>query len=87
MDKPEWWDWPFDCDNVHVRDRMASRRFSEIDLRDMLENALSLRPGEISSRFYIYARYNDAYWKIVVEPDELAGVVVVVTAFTIEDLP
>ena len=39
MDKPDWWDWPFDCDREHVERRMLDRGFNEVDLRDMLERA------------------------------------------------
>ncbi|HEX8339652.1 MAG TPA: hypothetical protein VF624_01960 [Tepidisphaeraceae bacterium] len=87
MDKPEWWDWPFDCDNVHLVDRMALRHFNEADLRDMIEHAVAWRPGEIATRFSIYARYDEVHWKMVVEPDPRAQVVAVVTAYTVEALP
>ena len=81
MDKPDWWDGPFDCEREHVLKRMLDRRFNEVDLRDMLEQASEWRPDTVEGRFVSVVRYNDILWEIVVEPDDEARTVAVVTAY------
>jgi len=40
---PSWWDWELEF-TPHIIKRTVDRRFSEIDLRAMLENARGYRP-------------------------------------------
>ena len=87
MGKPTWWEWPFDCGNLHLRERMGQRLFSETDLREMLEAVLMIRLGDLPNRYNVYARYDGRYWKIVVEPDPLNQIVVGVTAFNVGEPP
>ena len=60
MDTPEWWECPFDCTNVHVRDMMADRAFNETDIREMIEEAYSIEPSEITTRYTLFSRYDGA---------------------------
>ena len=87
MEKPDWWDWPFDCENEHLLERMEIRNFNEANLREMIEATALIESGDVSTRFNLYARYDGDYWKIVVEPDPIDRVVIVVTAFTVPSLP
>ena len=82
MDKPVWWDWELEI-TAHARKRMADRGFSETDLRVMLEAASDWRPAETYGRFVIEARHDGRPWDVVVEPDELTGDLVVVTAYPV----
>lgn len=81
MDFPYWWDWELECDNPHLHKRMLDRRFSETDLRAMLEAATAWRPDHISGRFVIEVTYNEQGWEIIVEPDAITTTLIVVTAY------
>ena len=63
---------------------MADRRFTEIDLRRMLEYATSFRRDIIEGRWVILSRQRRRYWEIIVEPDLDAGLLVVITAYPLE---
>lgn len=43
---PEWWGWELEL-SPHLFKRMTDRRFSELDLRAMLEPARGYRPDII----------------------------------------
>lgn len=45
-DWPEWWDWELEL-SPHLFKRMDDRRFTEIDLRRMLERATGYRPDVV----------------------------------------
>jgi len=64
--------------------RMQDRRFSELDLRTMLDNATTLHPDVEPGRWAIIARHRRRRWEVIVEPDEEARVLVVVTAYPFE---
>ena len=77
---PEWWDWELDL-SPHLFKRMDDRRFTEIDLRAMLENAAGLRTDTESGRWIVETRFRNHNWEVVVEPDQEARVLVVITAY------
>ena len=62
---------------------MVDREFTELDLRQMLEDASSLRPDVEDGRWVVSARHRRRAWEIVVEPDEAERVLVVVTAYPV----
>ncbi len=62
---------------------MVDREFTELDLRQMLEDASSLRPDVEDGRWVVRARHRRRAWEIVVEPDEAERVLVVVTAYPV----
>jgi hypothetical protein len=64
---------------------MADRRFSELDLRTMLEHAHSLRRDAFTGRWIAVARMRRCRWEIVLEPDEKIRRLVVITAYPLED--
>jgi hypothetical protein len=81
MEWPEWWNWPLDLSNPHLRKRMSERGFDETELRDALESAVTLDPDQVPGRFVIQCRMHGTSWSVVVEPDERLLVLVVVTAY------
>src|SRR5690349_8398382 len=80
---PEWWQWELDCSNPHLGKRMLERRFSETDLREMLQNATGYRADAVPGRWIIECTLAGRAWEVVVEPDESARHLVVVTAYAL----
>ena len=50
----------------------------------MLERASGHRPDIIEGRFIIEARHADRPWEVIVEPDEVFQLLVVITAYPVE---
>lgn len=82
MDLPVWWDWELEPSR-HVRHRMTRRTFSETDLRVMLSAATDWRPAVTYGQFVVEVAHDGRPWEVVVEPDELSGMLVVVTAYPV----
>ena len=80
---PEWWHWELEW-TPHLLKRMVDRGFNEVDLRQMLDNATGFRPSATHGRFVLATRYDGTYWEIVVEPDETAQQLLVITAYAPE---
>src|SRR5207253_4342675 len=51
---PAWWVWELEL-TPHVLKRMVDREFTELDLRQMLEDASSLRPDVEEGRWVVTA--------------------------------
>ena len=49
--------------------RMVDRRFTEVELRAMLEDASGLGPDVVPGRWVISTRHDDREWEVIVEPD------------------
>ncbi len=79
---PAWWDWELELP-PHVLKRMVDRGFTEVDLRQMLEDASSFRPDVEEGRWVIVSRHRRRSWEIIVEPDEAEQVLVVITAYPV----
>lgn len=62
---------------------MEDRRFSEVDLRTMLERAASHRSDVVEGRWIILTRHRRRPWEVIVEPDSGAELLVVVTAYPV----
>ncbi len=62
---------------------MEDRRFTEVDLRAMFENAVRVRPDAVTGRWVVETRFRSKRWEIIVEPDHQARVLVVITAYAI----
>ena len=77
---PEWWDWDLEL-SPHLFKRMVDRRFSELDLRLMLERARGYRPDITEGRWVVVTAFRRKTWEVVVEPDADARRLVVVTAY------
>jgi hypothetical protein len=62
---------------------MDDRRFTEIDLRRMLERASGYREDVVDGRWVIEAKHRAKAWEVIVEPDIERQLLVVVTAYPI----
>jgi len=67
----------------HLLKRMVDRGFTEIDLRDMLEQPVSLRRDIVPRRWVVATRHRRRRWEVIVEPDHEARLLVVITAYPI----
>jgi hypothetical protein len=63
---------------------MMDRRFTEVDLRRMLEHASGFRPDIVEGRWIIEVRHDKHPWEVIVEPDATVQLLVVVTAYPVE---
>ena len=80
---PEWWDWELEL-SPHLFKRMADRRFSELDLRAMLDTQEATDRILVEGRWVIIAAHRRRTWEVVVEPDADSRHLVVVTAYEYE---
>ena len=80
---PPWWDWDLELSS-HLLKRMLDRRFTEVDLRTMLEHAQSIERGIVPGRWTVRARYRRRSWEIILEPDNDSRLIVVITAYPID---
>lgn len=77
---PVWWEWELEL-TPHLYKRMLDRSFSEVDLRKMLHLAQALVPDVVEGRYRAVTRFEGQGWEVIVEPDDEAKVLVVITAF------
>ena len=77
---PPWWEWDLEL-TPHLLKRMVDRRFTEVELREMLETAVGYRADIVEGRYVINSRHRRKRWEIIVEPDAVAKQLVVVTAY------
>lgn len=63
---------------------MGDRGFNEVDLRRMLEHAGGHRADILEGRFVIEARHSGLPWEVIVEPDQVRRLLVVITAYPVE---
>ena len=80
MNWPTWWGWELELSS-HLEKRMLQRDFTEIDLRNMLGQAIAYRPDFIEGRWVVETHHLHHSWEIVVEPDFLERSLVVITAY------
>ncbi len=80
---PVWWSWDLEL-TPHLEKRMEDRDFTEVDLRSMLHSAADFREDVVEGRFVIPAKLRRRKWEVVVEPDEDAHLLVVITAYPVE---
>ena len=62
---------------------MEDRDFNELDLRTMLHSATGWREDVVEGRFVVETEHARAPWEVIVEPDEEAHTLVVVTAYAV----
>ncbi len=79
---PDWWNWELEL-SPHLLKRMTDRRFTEIDLRRMLERASGYREDVVEGRWVIETRHRSRPWEVIVEPDGERQLLVVVTAYPV----
>ena len=80
MEWPAWWSWDVEL-TPHLVKRMADRQFDEVDLRTMLETAVSYREDDEFGRFVIETRHGGRVWEVIVEPATSDEALIVITAF------
>ena len=68
----------------HLLKRMEDRRFTELDLRAMLNRAARLQRDLVVGRWVVETRHRGRVWRVIVEPDSALEVLVVVTAYPVE---
>jgi hypothetical protein len=62
---------------------MVDRRFTEVDLRRMLERATGYREDVVEGRWVIETRHARRVWEVIVEPEGDRQLLVVVTAYPV----
>lgn len=67
----------------HLLKRMEDRQFNEVDLRTMLEYAISCHPDIVEGRWAIQTRHRRHPWEVIIEPDSSVELQVVITAYPI----
>jgi hypothetical protein len=60
---------------------MVDRRFTEVELRRMMERARRYRPDVVRGRWVIASRHRGRRWEIIVEPDFELEILLVITAY------
>jgi hypothetical protein len=60
---------------------MIDRRFTEVDLRRMMEHASGFSHDVVENRWVINVRHKRKPWNVIVEPDYDQHVLVVITAY------
>jgi hypothetical protein len=65
---------------------MLDRRFNEVDLRRMLEHASGYRADVVEGHWVIETRHTRKDWEVIVEPDNEQALLVVVTAYPVEEI-
>lgn len=83
-DWPEWWAWDVEI-SPHLLRRMRDRRFNEVDLRAMLDDATGFHENCEEGRYVVETRRAKRRWEVIVEPVPQEGALVVVTAYLAEE--
>ena len=84
MQRPEWWNWEIEI-TPHIEKRMVQRGFNEIDLRTMLHNYTEFNKDTEPGRYIILSKMGKLNWEIIVEPDYVQKLLVIVTAYPLEE--
>ncbi len=82
-DWPNWWQWELEL-TPQVERRVEDRDFTEVDLREMLEDARGYRQDVVEERWIIESRHRNRGWEVFVEPDADNKRLVIVTAYPVE---
>jgi len=77
---PPWWEWELKL-IPHMKGRLAKRKFTEIELRRMMEHATNFRPDYKEGRWVVETRFRRQRWEVIVEPIPEEERLEVVTAF------
>jgi hypothetical protein len=84
MSFPIWRDWELEF-IPHIEKRMFQRGLTETELRAMLFNVNSIEKDKEKGRYLIKSKHYGNNWEIIVEPDLDEKLVVVITAYPIEE--
>ena len=83
MKWPEWWQWDLEVSS-HIEKRMEDRDFTEVDVRQMLEEARGYAADVVEGRWIVATRFRDQSWEVIVETDMHRKLLVLVTAYPVE---
>jgi hypothetical protein len=64
---------------------MDDRRFTEIDLRRMMQRALRHHEDVVEDRWVIETRHRRKAWEVIVEPGLERQLLVVITAYPVSE--
>ncbi len=81
---PAWWNWELSF-TPHAELRMEQRGVTEVGVRAMLERATAFEPSVVEGRFMIQSVKSNRRWIVIVEPDNDASLLVVVTAYEVSE--
>jgi hypothetical protein len=81
---PPWWSWELEF-NPHLLKRMEDRRFTEVDLRRMLEHATGNRRDTVPGRWIIESRHSRPPWEVIVEPLKTEQLLLIITAYPLDE--
>ena len=81
---PAWWNWELSF-TPHAELRMEQRGVTEVDVRAMLERATAFEPSVVEGRFMIRVARDSRPRIVIVEPDNDASLLVVVTAYEVSE--
>ena len=81
---PVWWNRELSF-TPHAELRMEQRGVTEVDVRAMLERATAFEPSVVEGRFMIRVTRDGRPWIVIVEPDNDASLLVVVTAYEVSE--
>ena len=80
---PEWREWELEL-SPHLLKRMLDRSFSEVDLRVMMERASGVHEDRQPGRWVLETKRDTKPWEIIVEPDSEDRLLVVITAYPVD---
>ena len=60
---------------------MLDRQFTEIEVRDMLDCAVNLRPDTVDGRWVVSTNKEKQPWEVIVEPEAESRSLLVITAY------
>lgn len=63
---------------------MEDRGFTEVDLRQMLEDARGYREDVSEDRWIVETRHGGRRWEVIAEPDRREELLVIITAYPVE---
>ena len=63
---------------------MEDRRFTEVDLRRMLEDATGFRPDVAQGRWEVSACHRRRGWAVIVEPLPAEKLLLAITAYPVD---
>src|SRR5262249_33584121 len=81
---PWWWHWEIEL-SPHVERRMVERDVTDVELRAMLERAVAITPSDVGGPYVVHTKHRRRACRIVLEPDDAAECVVVVTVYPKEE--
>lgn len=79
---PEWWTWELELSS-HLMKRMVDRRFTELDLRRMIDHCRRLRRDIVPGRWVAVTSHRRQRWEVIAEPDFERELLIVITAYPV----